>query len=354
MNKSINIPRLHRLLLRIFGYKTFREVCAREWIISPASVSTAPPAICLLGETEKVTGVGPGTNVLHEQLRVKGGRRDHAATKARILRNAYLLGDYIYKRAAKIQIGVSSERWLCQSFGGEIKDIASLACSEVDSKYFGHWVTDGIPLLMAALEVAPPIRNSDPMTLHQQQYLSMLGLNYESFKGGRIRELIILEDFGQNKYKRVRYERIRKSLCRLGGHPPSHAGAIILRGMSGASRSLINEQEIADYLLSIGFKVIDPQLQSANEIVAAIKGALVVVGVEGSHLAHGLFAMNPRGTLLVLQPPYRFNNVHKDYTDCMDLKYAFVVGEVCNGGFRMPIDHFKKTLDLIAAHQSPI
>jgi capsular polysaccharide biosynthesis protein len=94
--------------------------------------------------------------------------------------------------------------------------------------------------------------------------------------------------------------------------------------------------------------VVDPQHQSAAEIVATIRGARIVVGVEGSHLAHGLFSMAPEGTLLVLQPPYRFNNVHKDYTDCMDLKYAFILGDACEGGFSMSMNNLNKTLDIIS------
>ena len=292
--------------------------------------------------------LGINTNSAHEQLRINGGRREHAATIARALRNAHLFGDYVYKKAAKIQIGTQPERLLLYGHEAAELDSASLTCSWHDSKYFGHWMTDGIPLLMAGRELAPPIRNSNVLSDHQSQYLSMLEMTYEPFKAGRIRELLIFEDFGQNNYKRARYEKIRACFSKYGTQS-SHAGAIILRGTSGVNRALVNETEIADYLLSIGFTVIDPQLQSANEIVAAINGAQVVVGVEGSHLAHGLFSLATGGTLLVLQPPYRFNNPHKDYADCMDLKYGFVVGDACDGGFRIEMDPLKKMLDLIAA-----
>jgi hypothetical protein len=347
---SINIHMLRRRFLRIFRHQTYKDVCEREWVISPASTSIAPPAIYLAGETEKITGLEPNTNNINEQFRINGGQREHAATIARSLRDAYLFGDHVYKKTAKIQIGINPEKLFYQH-GLKVRDTASLASSWIDSKYFGHWMTDGIPLLMAGREIAPPIRNSGPLTAHQEQYLSMLEMSYESFIGGKIRELIILEDFGQNKYKRARYEKIRECFYRH-GNQSSHPGAIILRGMSGVNRALINERQIADYLLSIGFKVIDPQRQSANEIIQATSGARIVVGVEGSHLAHGLFSMHPRGTLLVLQPPNRFNNVHKDYADCMDLEYAFVVGDACDGGFRIPVDHIRRILDLITATQA--
>ena len=179
-----------RGLWRIFGHKTYQEVCDREWVISPATASIAPPALSLPGETEKITAWGINTNSAHEQLRINGGRREHAATIARALRNAHLFGDYVYKKSAKIQIGTQPERLLLYGHEAAELDSASLTCSWHDSKYFGHWMTDGIPLLMAGRELAPPIRNSNVLSDHQSQYLSMLEMNYEPFKAGKIRELL--------------------------------------------------------------------------------------------------------------------------------------------------------------------
>ncbi len=337
---------LRRRFWRFFGNKSFNEVCSKKWEVSPASISTTPPAISLSGEIEKIKGYESATSREQEQLRINGGRREHAATIGRVIRDAELCGDYIYKKSAKMQIGVKPEKIFYESQNFMEIDAAALACSWSDTKYFGHWVTDGISLLMAARDLAPPIRNSELMTTHQNQYLSIIEMSYLEFNCGKVRELIILEDFGQNKYKRERYEKIRYAFRRAGTEP-SHPGVIILRGTSGTDRTLVNEDQVANYLLSIGFRIIDPQRQSAGEIVAAIRGARVVIGVEGSHLAHGLFSMAPEGTLVVLQPPYRFNNVHKDYTDCLDLKYAFMLGEPCEGGFSISMNNLKKTLDLI-------
>jgi hypothetical protein len=345
-NFSINIPMLRRRFWRLLGNKSFNEVCSKKWEISPTSISMTPPAISLSGEIEKIKGYESTTSREQEQLRIHGGRREHAATIGRLIRGVELSGDHIYKKSAKMQIGIKPEKILCKNQKFTEIDTAALACSWSDTKYFGHWVTDGVSLLMAAHDLAPPIRNSELMTMHQKQYLSILEMSYSAFNCGRVRELIILEDFGQNKYKRQRYEKIRETFC--SSKPEfSHPGVIILRGTSGTDRTLVNEVQVANYLLSIGFRIIDPQCQSAGEIVAAIRGARIVVGVEGSHLAHGLFSMGPEGTLLVLQPPYRFNNVHKDYTDCMDLKYSFMLGEPCDGGFSISLDNLKKTLDLI-------
>jgi hypothetical protein len=347
---------LRRYLWRLLANKSYKELCEREWVISPACVTNTRPALYLPGSLDNVTASSATSNLELELRRIKGGPTEHAATIARSLPDALLYGGYIYKDAAKIPMSIKKENLFLEKQMSENKDTAVMACGLTDIRFFGHWMTDGIPLLMAARELGPPIRNAEPLTGHQKEYLSMLQMNYDPFAGGRIRKLIILEDYGQNEYKRVRYNKIRarfKEIC----PKPTFPGALLLRGTSGNSdpdangnrRLLVNEDEIAAYLQSIGFKIIDSTKQSAKEIVENTSGARIVIGVEGSQIPHGMFTMADHGTLINILPPFHFNNVLKGQTDCMDLNYAFTVGEVCEGGFRVPMDTLKRTLDLVSA-----
>ena len=186
---------LRRSLWRLLGNKSYEELCEREWVISPACVTYTKPALYLPGATEKVTASHPFSNLELEKQRIKGGRTEHGATIARVLPDAEVYGGYIYKKAAKIPISAKKENFFLEKQMTEHKDSAVLACSLIDSLYFGHWLTDGIPLLMAASELGSPIRNSDEMTMHQKEYLAMLGMHYDPFNGGRIGKLIILEDY---------------------------------------------------------------------------------------------------------------------------------------------------------------
>ncbi len=113
----------------------------------------------------------------------------------------------------------------------------------------------------------------------------------------------------------------------------------------------VNEDEVAEFLKNQGFAIINPSRISASEIVRQTLGAKLIVGVEGSQLTHGLFSMADDGTLLTLQPPYRFNNVYKDYTDCLGMKYAFVVGKEVADGFEINLEDLARTLDKIENHQ---
>lgn len=352
----VNTPMLRRYFWRLLGNKSYKELCDKEWVVAPACLTNTRPALYLPGSLDNVTASSATSNLELEMRRIKGGPTEHAATIARRLPDALLHGGYIYKNAAKIPMSIKKENLFLDKQMSENKDAAVMACGLTDIRFFGHWMTDGIPLLMAARELGPPIRNAEPLTGHQKEYLSMLEMNYDPFTGGRIRNLIILEDYGQNDYKRERYEKIRarfKEIC----PKPTFPGVLLLRGMSGIStpdangnrRLLVNEDEIAAYLQTIGFKIIDSTKQSAREIVENTSGARIVIGVEGSQIPHGFYSMADRGTLINILPPFHFNNVLKGQTDCMDLNYAFTVGEVCEGGFRVPMDTLKKTLDLVSA-----
>jgi capsular polysaccharide biosynthesis protein len=93
---------------------------------------------------------------------------------------------------------------------------------------------------------------------------------------------------------------------------------------------------------------VDPDLTSAGQIAAAIHNARLVVGIEGSHLAHAIYAIADGGTLLAIQPPNRFNNVFKDIADAMALRYAFIVGAPVPGGFEVEVDRLDRLIATIA------
>jgi capsular polysaccharide biosynthesis protein len=92
---------------------------------------------------------------------------------------------------------------------------------------------------------------------------------------------------------------------RLGSLPDGRPLIFLSRGSSGARRILKNEPEVRARLERSGYITIDVEKASAEEILAACKGASVVVSVEGSHLAPLLYLMRDHGTMVILNPPYQ-------------------------------------------------
>jgi capsular polysaccharide biosynthesis protein len=126
---------------------------------------------------------------------------------------------------------------------------------------------------------------------------------------------------------------------------------LIRRGQQGAARVLTNAAEIEQILVAQGFHIVDPEQSTVQEIVAATQGARLVVGLEGSHLLHCIYTMAQNGGLCVLQPPFRFNNVLKNYADCVGISYGFVIGEANEHGFAINPDEL---LHILAAIDSAL
>lgn len=185
---------------------------------------------------------------------------------------------------------------------------------------------------------------------YETGYCALLDIAENRIDSGHFEQLLIFDDVGQNPYKRQRYLELRSRL-RSAVSPCETRQVYIKRGVKGAkaSRSLSNAWEIENYLISQGFCVVDPDRQTAREIAEAVAGARLVVGIEGSHMLHAIYSAGDGASVCVLQPPNRFTNVIKDYTDCLGLHYGFTVGTESADGFFVPLDGMKRILDRMSA-----
>ena len=344
INTTLLRQRLRRVLT---GRKTYQEVSDKHWILCPNESAPSLPAIYLDGELDKVTAVSEFTSYNWEMERIRGTRREHAATVAYLIRDASVLNGYVYKGAMKHTLVATKE----SLFGLGATDYipkAALACTWCGNRFFGDWFKNDLTLTLAAQQLGEAIAVARSPYIHEPDYTRLFGIQVRKVIRVQCGELIIIDDFGQNRFKRERYELLRSRLKVL---QPLHnsQGVMIRRGTSGVGRLLTNEAEIERFLETRGFTIIDPESLSATEIVRQTLGAKILVGTEGSHIAHGVFSMAERGTIFALQPPYRFNNVYKDYTDCMDMRYAFVVGKQTPDGFVIDIEDLARTLDKIEA-----
>jgi hypothetical protein len=76
--------------------------------------------------------------------------------------------------------------------------------------------------------------------------------------------------------------------------------------------------------------------------------ANIVIGVEGSHLSHSIYPIKDGGSIIVLQPPNRFSMVLKDFTDCLDMNFGFLVGTEKEGGnFEINIQRLDELIDKV-------
>lgn len=344
----INSPLLKRQILRLVqGARTYHELCDQQWVLAPAEVAIAPPAIYLAGELEKVTEVPENTSYKLEMKRVLGGERHHAATIAYQLSDVDIRQGYIYKDSMKLCLTPDQESlWISSQI--ELIDNAALACTWCGVRYFGHWLDDDLPLTLAAQQIAPAITTDSTSTQQKEEYKQLFDTHVRPVQQATCKQLTIIDDIGQNRFKRDRLHIMRSKLEPFASAAPP-PGVMFLRGKTGVQRLLVNEDEVAAFLQERGFLCLTAEKLSAPELVRQTWGAKIIVGVEGSQLTHGLFTMAAGGVMLTLQPPYRFNNVLKDYIDCLDLdiRYGFVVGQPVTGGFEISLANLAKVLDKI-------
>jgi hypothetical protein len=344
----INLPLLKRQILRLVaGTKGYEELCDRQWVLHPGEQLFAPAAIYQPGALDHVTGVQAETTLDLEIERIQGGMRTHGATTAYQFRDVQIRQGYLYTRSLRQTFSTRPESWW-QS--GPITAIAeaALASTQFGARYFGHLLLDDVPLAMVAQQVAPAITVIPPPNEQFREYTTLFEIPTRFVLNANCQRLTLINDIGQNRFKRDRLRQLRSHLQPL-ATPNRPRGVMLLRGQSGSQRSLVNEAEVIRWLQAQGFVCLMPETLSVTELLRQTLGARIIIGVEGSQLAHGVYSLAAGGVMCALQPPYRFNNVFKDYLDCIDqdLRYAFVVGRPVDAGFVIDLNDLARTLEVI-------
>lgn len=324
------------------------EMSSRSWTICPSEKATVPAAIYLNESLERVTGVGLDTTRDIELRRIRGGTTEHAPTLAHEIRQAHLLDGSLYKGPWRWPLapGRVPLYWRGDCV---FERSAALACTYYGGIYFGHWMRDDLSLALAAEGIDQPITLQRASFRHEPGYRELLGIHTAAREACAFDRIVVMEDYSQNTLKRKRYDELR---ARLSARVPESAirRVYLRRGAIGARdpRVLTNGAEIESFLVARGFGIVDPDRLSPEELCRDLRGARLVVGIEGSHLAHTIYTMSDDGVICALQPPNRFNNVYKDFTDCAGMRYAFVVGAPASGGFSIQENDLARTLEKIS------
>jgi hypothetical protein len=318
-------------------------------VLAAAEESVEPPALALPDQLSRVLACEADTNLARETMRVAGGLRVHAALEAHELENATLTGGFVYARGLRMPLRPRGSKWLGHAPSRRFEH-ALCTSSLYGLRYFGHFLTDDCSAAQLAHELgAPAVR----LALDYPQasaYERAFGTPLESVEDAHFARLTVLSDVGQSSSKRRRYQRMRALVRRVTAVRSSGRGVYLRRSLGGPERVPRNDDDVAARLVREGFTlacVDDPP----EVLFRALNQAPLVLGVEGSHMVHGVFHVRDGGALLCVQPPRRFNNVLKDYTDCLGLRYGFVVAEPQNAGFFVNETDLMRTIELVERAQ---
>ncbi|MGO9666377.1 MAG: glycosyltransferase 61 family protein [Polyangia bacterium] len=323
---------------------SLQSLADRTWQIAPGRTVVACPAYFLPGQLERVTGAAYTDDPQREMI---GGFEIKIPPVCGFLvKGAWLIDSVIYKGAAWEWLHVRSRRVPQFRVTNEV-DRAAVYSTSAGNGFFGLWLTDDCTAYPLAANEGTPITTDQPASPHMLAYEEWLGMSPIRLHKAFLRELVMFDDFAQTQHKRDRFRALSKKLLSHVTAEP-HPGVFILRRDSGKRRILYNEAELAEWLrVRRGFRIVDVTRDDVPTIVAACAGSRVVVGVEGSHLIHGIMVLQPGGAVLTLQPPNRFCSVIKRTTDPDHQHFGFVVGHAKQDGYRVDADEVERTLDLL-------
>lgn len=333
--------------------QSLAEVAVETRELCPEETTSCPPAVCCPGALDRVTALSPWRDWETEQVLLEGRSVTHAASRAVVLRDVVLAGGFLYCKGLRYPIGLGESQFnLLNLPSRQHYEVAHLAMTWSGAYYFGNFLQDNLPLEMLPDSDAPRLGAPGKQMRHAAGYRALLDLPPPDLPvHAAIKELTLYVDFAQNSLKAARYAELRRRMrASLQDSRPARPapGIFLMRGTDGESRTLVNEAEVASMLAGLGFDIIDPAGMEPAEISARALDARVVVAVEGSHLAHAIYALADKGAFVVIQPPDRFALPYKEYADRMEMAFGFLVAHPAEGGFRADLEELKRVLELVA------
>ncbi len=327
-----------------------RSLASDSWEICPSDITNTPPAIYVASSLDRITALSPWRNWETERHSIEGRDTEHAATRAYLIKDVTISGSFLFHGAARTQEGFGSFKLLQNN--NNSKEHLSEACLTScwsGSHYFGVFMRASLPQEMLAQHAETTISMVTKPYDHEAGYRRLLQLPLPTpVTSAHVKRLTLYTDYAHNASKAVRFSELRRRLrTSVGSVGIGRPGAYLKRGETGERRIVVNEQALEDVLSAKGFDIVEPAKLSPREVSKRLLDVPIIVSVEGSHLAHGIYSVAEGGTFLVLQPPDRFAMAFKEFTDRAGMRFAFTVGHPADNGFSIDIDELERTLDLL-------
>ena len=142
-------------------------------------------------------GISPWCDWDRQWLLINGGKAEHAATRAYMIKDVDLRGAFLYRGAAKAQLGFGAERLIGNQPGHvQILKSADMMSQWAGSHYFGSYMRDELPLGLLPPEGASGVTVTTKAYEHEAGYREILSLPKPPLvAAARISELTIYSDF---------------------------------------------------------------------------------------------------------------------------------------------------------------
>jgi len=342
-------PATSRVMNRLFGYRPLEESAHETVEVCGAEEEGMRPAIHLPHELDRVTGVHEFSAGIEDEIFLATRNRvSHSETLAYRLRDLCLIDDQLCNFRSLKKLSFKKNRARCGAIA-EISKTVAICSTAAGNDYFAHFLLDDLSTAMLAPDFGDAILGGAKAqrSEHIRDYRQVFSIDFAEANNIRLIEAWVFKDYAQNSHRRDRLLAMRQRIrSRFPVPTTGVAPAYIRRGASGNQRILENEPEIENILVGHGFKILDPESMTVDQICQQLSGCPLVVGVEGSQLVHGLLNLADNGVLLCIQPAARFNSVYRGFTNTLGLSWGFAVAEGSSDRFHMPHDRLLATIDL--------
>ncbi len=319
-----------------------------EWAyrpIEPAVELSCRPAVFVPDQIGRVVRCGFDRSIGSEVEKLAATRWTSGPASICELRDVLVLGGHVFHSDGRNLLrdsGVLRALWR----GIDAFDSVAVPNSFQGMHYFGHWLRDDCSSHELAGGFGKVVSICRPGYRDAPLYAALLGQIWDEHPGFSARKATFLCDVGFSPKKAERLRALRRRLrarCRA-----AHAPAIVFirRGDPDPRRNPRNEDALVSRLEQAGVRVVDGD-SPMETVIAQILDAEIIIGMEGSQLAHAVLLLQDGGALIALQSPLRFYNPHHEWCRLLDMQYGTVVGTVVEDGFEMDADEVLRMVDRI-------
>lgn len=353
-DRAIRARLMARTLRRRLPGHDFEKLPPPE-IIRPADLMDCRPALFEAEHLKRVRACGFKSAIHQEVSKLSATCFWEAPTERYRLGPAVIAGGCILTERAMHYIGARSPLTAARAPLAELGE-EHLATTQQGLHYFGHWLRDDCTLYEFLRE-----QGHEPLALARldwpdmRVYEAAFGHGWHTADFARVSDLTVYREPGFNRDKARRIHALRARL--RAAHPEDHTGGHIVylsRGQTGSPRNMSNGESFERAMEAAGIRVVAPG-SDPETLLEALLDARMIITIEGSQAAHGVYMLGKGGSMLILQSPDRFYNPHHEWARLIGMGYGTVVGTPDDVSFHIdPVEvlHMADRLDAAAVRSA--
>lgn len=326
-----------RILQRIFKSKVTPSR-AFDPLPTPKISDTAQAIPCQApffekAQLERIVSCGFGRSPQEEVARLTATHQFEGQVEEYELGPCIIAGGQIFAEDATYYIGNRSP---IKAMQAPLRTLgpAKLASTTQGIFYFGHWLRDDCTLFELLRKDSQPYALRKPDWPDAKMYEAAFDQTWDYLDFAWSENLTIYRELGFNRDKISRFGILRDKL--RAAHPQHKGGQIVYlsRGKTSSPRNMSNAASFEAAMVDAGIKIVAPETDP-DGLLKELLNARMIITIEGSQAAHGVYMLQEGGSLLILQPPERFYNAHQEWTRMSGMNYGTVVGTKDQDSFQI-------------------